>query len=119
VIGASGDHLEAAYYLGHRSFDPMRASGRPINDSILDYMRELDLTWEMAHAGHELDSGREQSDPWISTQVAAQILELSKRQTRRLKPELEGQLFNGRLMFRESKVREYAGKRDGRTRPGV
>jgi hypothetical protein len=115
MMGASGDRLEVAYYLAHRSFDPMRATGRPISDAILDYMRELDLTWEMAHAGHELDSGREQSDPWISTQAAARILELSKRQTRRLKPELEGQFFNGRLMFRESKVRECAEiRRNGR-----
>jgi hypothetical protein len=97
----------------------MRATGRPISDSILDYMRELDLTWEMAHAGHEFDCHSEQSDPWISTRAAAQILEASTRQTRRLAPDLEAEMFNGRLMFRESKVREYAeGRRDGRTRSG-
>jgi hypothetical protein len=115
MIGASGDDLEAAYFLGHRSFDPMRAAGRPISNSITNYMRKLDLTWEMAHVGHEFDSDSEQSDPWISTQAAAQIVGLSKRQTRRLAPELEAEMFNGRLMFRDSKVREYSkGRRDGR-----
>jgi len=116
MIGASGDHIEAAYHVAHRFVDPLRAAGRPIPDSILAYVRELDLTWEMARAGHESDSGSEQSDPWISTRAAAQILEASTRQTRRLAPDLEAEMFNGRLMFRESKVRDYAeGRRDGRT----
>src|ERR1700730_2131046 len=102
MIGASGDHLEAAYYVAHRFVDPLRAAGRPISDSILNYVRELDLTWEMSHAGHESDCGSAQSDPWISTRAAAQILEASTRQTRRLAPDLEAEMFNGRLMVRVS-----------------
>ncbi len=116
MIGATGDHLEAQYYVAHRHVDPLRAAGRPIPDAILAYVREVDLTWEMARAGHQSGCGSEQSDPWISTRQAAHILELSQRQTRRLATDLEAEMFNGRLMFRESKVRDYAkGRRDGRT----
>jgi hypothetical protein len=73
----------------------------------------------MSRAGHGFDSDSEQLDPWISTQAAAKILELSTRQTRRLKVDLDAEMFNGRLMFWESRVREYAeGRRDGRARSG-
>jgi hypothetical protein len=69
----------------------------------------------VSHAGQESDCPSEELDPWISNHSAAQELGLSPRQTRRLKPDLGGELFNGRLMFRSSAVREYAeGRCDGR-----
>jgi hypothetical protein len=72
----------------------------------------------MSRVGHESEGVAEELDPWISTQAAAQELEQSARQTRRLKADLGGEMFNGRLMFRASKVRAYAeGRRDGGVRP--
>jgi hypothetical protein len=69
----------------------------------------------MSRAGHESECPAEELDPWMNTQAAAQQLELSPRQIRRLAPDLDGDMFNGRLRFRASAVRAYAeGRRDGR-----
>ncbi len=93
--------------------------GWPIPYALQRVFGLLDLNVRlMARGGHEFEGDGKESDPWISTQEAADILELSSRQTRRLKADLEGEEPNGRLMFRTSKVRAYAeGRRNGRAQP--
>jgi hypothetical protein len=114
----SEEDIEAAYHVNHRLLDPLRKAGRPINRVLENWCQKVDLMWEMSRAGRESDGPTEELETWISTREAARELELSPRQTRRLKTDLDGEDFNGRLMFRQSKVRTYAeGKRNGGSRP--
>lgn len=108
------DDLEAAVFLASRFVNAMKAQGRPVNHVIENFRLKVTLMWEMSRVGHQSVSDEAEFDTWLPTSQAAQELKLSTRHTRRLKADLDGEFFNGRLMFRESKVRAYAeGKRDG------
>lgn len=111
----SEDDLQAAYFLAHRFVDSMRAAGRPVNTVIDRFCQKVTLAWEMSHTGRQTQTDRPRLDPWITTGQAAQELKLCARQVRRLKDDLDGEMFNGRLRFPASAVRAYAqGRHDGR-----
>jgi hypothetical protein len=115
-MDVSGDDLNTVYNCVSAVMRSHRANRRQIPYSLQRIYDRLDLQVRvMSRAGHEIDSASEESDPWMSTQDAARELELSPRQTRRLKKDLGGEKPNGRLMFRASAVRSYAeGRRNGR-----
>src|SRR5277367_2025151 len=84
MIGPSGDDLEAAYFLGHRSFDPMQTTGRPISDSILNYMRKLDLAWDIAASGTQIHYDTAQSEASYTVAEAAAEMTVTQGYVRRL-----------------------------------
>lgn len=81
-----------------------------------ELLRALQFQLSVSQSGHETGCSRAQSetDKWISTRETALLLGLSKRQVNRLADDLEAEWLDGRRMFRESLVLEYAkGRRDG------
>jgi hypothetical protein len=82
--------------------------------AVANLFDRLNDAFRMSRAGHAPEGHSGESEVWICTREAAEELNLSPRQTRRLKPDLDGKMFNGRLMFRASSVCAYAeGRRNG------
>ena len=87
--------------------------------ALRDLMTRLEIEKRQLRAsqsGHDFGCGGEQSDLWMSAREAAVELQLSKRQVTRLAGDLDGEIIDGRWIFRRSAVTAYAkGRRDAGT----
>lgn len=121
MIGPSGDHLEAAYFVAHRFVDPLRAAGRPISDSILNYVRELDLAWELSASGPETQLASTQSELSHSVARAAAEMHCTERHVRRLaqRGDIDAEKDGRDWRIPQQAVTDYLqGRRNGRARSG-
>jgi hypothetical protein len=89
-----------------------RRSGKPPGPQpwLSNLIRRLELELAVSDSGHDFGWGATDlnHDSPISAREAGVILGLSKRQVQRLAADLEGQLIDGRWIFPESIVKEYA-----------
>jgi hypothetical protein len=77
----------------------------------LDY--HIRMTSRQRHGSDDAE-GQLEADSWIGSRQTAAILGWDIRRVQRCASDLDGRKISNRLMFRESKVLEYAeGLRDG------
>lgn len=117
----TGDELRAAYACAAEVLRVRRLKGEPVPPWLQAHYRQLDIKVMASRSGHETDCGAEESDSevWISAREAGQILGRSKRQVSRIAASLDGEMVDGRWLFRRQTVVEYAEEiRDGTTGSG-
>jgi hypothetical protein len=89
----------------------MRASLRkPVGLWLVKLIRRLELEVAVSSSRHEWDcvDSESEHDDWIGTADAARLLGWHPRQVQRRHADLNGRKVSGKLVFRESVVREYA-----------
>ncbi|WP_142281008.1 hypothetical protein [Mycobacterium palustre] len=107
--------LQTAYYCAAEVIRLRQLGGRPIPDELRrHYAQAHAAITRMSDSGHENGAAAAQSaqqdepDELITARQAATILRITKRQAQRLGPDLEGQIVDGRWLFRRSIVENYA-----------
>ncbi|OBF86947.1 hypothetical protein A5791_19825 [Mycobacterium sp. 852002-51163_SCH5372311] len=118
--------VEAAYYGLSWFIRQCNLGGRPLPPEVGRLYARLDHRVRLSPTRHENGCADEDQSPsgeetWIGSSEAAQILDWSNRQVQRHAIDLGGQIVGGRWLFRESDVKDYAGRRagDGEHRPGI
>jgi hypothetical protein len=108
--------LEAAYHCAAEVIRRRCRTGEPIPERLRRHYNQLDLEMRLSVSGHgsSWDTRQLEHDTSITARQAADILGCSKRQAQRLAPDLDGQIVDGRWLFKLKNVMEYAkGKQHG------
>lgn len=100
-----------------------RAQGKPPGPQpwLAKLVHRLELEVAVSESRHVSDGETAQSNTEvrISAREAATMLGISKRQVQRLAADLDGEIIDGRWLFRRPTVNEYAeGRADGRSHTG-
>jgi hypothetical protein len=93
-----------------------RRAGKPpgVQPWNAELVRALELELGVASSGHPPERNHALSEScWISCREAARLLGISRRQAHRLTGDLDGVLVDGRWLFRQAVVEEYAKRRRG------
>ena len=99
---------------------------RRYGEPVPEWMRHIGTRFErlltMSRLRHDFEGSgaHSESDVRISAREAGEILGLSKRQVHRIAGDLDGEIVDGRWLFRKSVVVEYAEERaNGTAAEGV
>jgi excisionase family DNA binding protein len=108
------EDLQCAYYVNHRFLDPLRKAGK-LGQTLESWYRKVDLYWEMSADGPRKSGAPVllESAP-LDTAEAAAILNVTRRQVRRLVNDLDGFKRGAVWLFPKQTVMDYAeGRRSG------
>lgn len=105
------DEIEAAYYAVAGFVRHFNIVGRPIPPEVAQVYRRLGNYIRLSPTRHETrcnTTDKPQSEVWIGTMAAAEILGQNPRYVQRHADEIGVQHNGGRLFFRQSDVLAYA-----------
>ena len=103
------DEIRAAYFAVSAYRRAHALAGRPVPHRMHQLYARLDTAYRtpMSSTRHENDSGIGQSNVWIGTRTAAQMLGWHPRRIQRHAADLDGQLIGGRLVFPAASIEQY------------
>lgn len=104
--------VRAAYHALARFTRERAIAGRGCPLAVVNLYRRLDAATRCPDAAsptrHQNEGGPAQSETWIGTRLACQVLGWGSRRVQRHAADLDGQLVGGRLVFPARTVHEYA-----------
>ncbi len=110
TVELSREELRAAIY-GLAAVQRARAAaGAPVPHPVITARQHLEIAYRcaMSPPRHQNTGPAEESEEWIGTRLAAQVLNWHPRRVQRHRGDLDGHLVGGRLVFPALTVREYA-----------